>query len=649
MEHKGRLVLLIVAVVSLVAAGTIGLVLHFTKPKDVAPVAHIVPLVDCNPVGFPIDEPNKDTCEARGCIWSKPGTDEAPWCTYKEASSGYLLNGDPEDTQIGHQFTLKKIDSPNLGFGDDVINLGVDVEFHNDHRLRIRFYDKDTARFEVPREALDIEVPSTKPESTLYDFQYTTEPHFGVKVTRKSTNATIFDTSDIPGFIFSDQYIQLTTRLASAHLYGLGEHNHRQFKHNMNWKKWTIFTRDVAPVDEWNLYGAQPMYMNLEEDGNANALLLKNSNAMDIILQPDPTPGVSFRTIGGVLDFYIFLGPTPENIVQQYTMAVGRAPMPPYWALGFQLSRWDYNNITRVKEVVERNIQAGIPLDVQYGDIDYMESKMDFTIDPVKYAGLKEFVDEMHNKGMRYIIILDHIISNNETMHLEKLGKPYKALQDGLAEDVFIRNASGEYLQGEVWPGISYYPDFTLLENATRWWTEQCREFYEDQGIEYDALWIDMNEPSNFEPPGSTDGCQKNSLNYPPYLPNILGGHRDNMLYDKTICMDAKQKWGSHYDVHSLYGHSMSQVTYESMRTLFPKKRPLVLTRSQFAGSGKYASHWLGDNQSQWRQMPWSIPGMLEYGLFGFPYIGADICGFWFEATEEMCQRWMQLGAFYPF
>ena len=32
--------------------------------------------------------------------------------------------------------------------------------------------------------------------------------------------------------------------------------------------------------DEWNLYGAQPMYMNLEEDGNANAVLLLNSNAM---------------------------------------------------------------------------------------------------------------------------------------------------------------------------------------------------------------------------------------------------------------------------------------------------------------------------------------------------------------------------------
>lgn len=36
----------------------------------------------------------------------------------------------------------------------------------------------------------------------------------------------------------------------------------------------------IFEQDEWNLYGAQPMYMNMDEDGNANAVLLLNSNAM---------------------------------------------------------------------------------------------------------------------------------------------------------------------------------------------------------------------------------------------------------------------------------------------------------------------------------------------------------------------------------
>ena len=35
-----------------------------------------------------------------------------------------------------------------------------------------------------------------------------------------------------------------------------------------------------------------------------------------------------------------------------------------------------------------------------------MERKLDFTYDKVKYAGLPEFVDEIHARGQHYIIIL---------------------------------------------------------------------------------------------------------------------------------------------------------------------------------------------------------------------------------------------------
>ncbi|KAM7133396.1 sucrase-isomaltase, intestinal [Molossus nigricans] len=608
-----------------------------TTRSTVAPVTGQCPSEQNDPVNarincLPEQFPTKATCELRGCCWRPWNNSVIPWCFFAN-NHGYTAE-EIKTTNSGLEAKLNRISSPTL-FGNDISSVVLTTESQTPSRFRFKITDPNNRRYEVPHQFVK-EFTGTTATNALYDIQVTENP-FSIKVLRKSNKKVLFDTSIGP-LVYSDQYLQISTRLPSEYFYGFGEHIHKRFRHDLYWKTWPIFTRDQLPGDNNNnLYGHQTFFMCIEDtSGKSFGVFLMNSNAMEIFIQP--TPIITYRITGGILDFYIFLGDTPEQVVQQYQELIGRPTMPAYWSLGFQLSKWNYKSLDVVKEVVKRNRAAGIPFDTQVTDIDYMEDKKDFTYDKVTFNGLPEFVQDLHDHGQKYVIILDPGIAISKRAD----GTPYATYERGNAHKVWVNESDGTTtIIGEVWPGLSVYPDFTN-PNCIEWWANECSIFHNE--VKYDGLWIDMNEVSSFVQ-GSAKGCNDNKFNYPPFTPDIL----DKLMYSKTICMDAVQYWGKQYDVHSLYGYSMAIATEKAIQKVFPNKRSFILTRSTFAGSGRHAAHWLGDNTASWEQMEWSITGMLEFGLFGMPLVGADICGFVVNTTEELCRRWMQLGAFYPF
>ena len=70
---------------------------------------------------------------------------------------------------------------------------------------------------------------------------------------------------------------------------------------------------------------------------------------------------MTWRTIGGILDMYMFMGPSPSEVIQQYTEVIGRSFMPPYWSLGFHVCKFGYKSVNETMDVVKRMKEAKIP------------------------------------------------------------------------------------------------------------------------------------------------------------------------------------------------------------------------------------------------------------------------------------------------
>ena len=61
--------------------------------------------------------------------------------------------------------------------------------------------------------------------------------------------------------------------------------------------------------------------MSKIDQTNVHGQFLLNSNTMEVILQP--LPALTYTTIGGIIDLYIFTGPTPQNVIEQYWPIIG--------------------------------------------------------------------------------------------------------------------------------------------------------------------------------------------------------------------------------------------------------------------------------------------------------------------------------------
>ncbi|KAL3464154.1 glycosyl hydrolases family 31-domain-containing protein [Aspergillus heterothallicus] len=441
----------------------------------------------------------------------------------------------------------------------------------------------------------------------------------------------------------------------------------------------------------------------------SHGVFLRNAHGQEVVLNPR---GLTWRTIGGNIDLTFYSGPSAADVTKQYQRStVGLPAMQKYDTLGFHQCRWGYNNWSEFSDVLANFEKFEIPLEYLWADIDYMHGYRDFTNDQTRfsYNDTKPFLEQLHAGGRHFVPIVDAALY---IPNPEDASDVYDTYTRGAAHDLYIKNPDGSLYVGAVWPGYTVYPDWHHPE-ATSFWANELVLWHENvdfDGVWYDMGEVSSfcvgscgsefrtvnpvhppftlpGEPQNrvyeypegFELSNATEASSASAasvsqasaiesptpsttttylrttptpgvrnVNHPPYVINHVQAGHDLAVH--AVSPNATHVDGyQEYDVHSLYGHMGIRATYQGLMQIYPEKRPFIIARSTFAGSGRWAGHWGGDNHSRWWSMYFSISQALQFSLFGMPMFGVDTCGFSGNTDEELCNRWMQLSAFFPF
>lgn len=414
--------------------------------------------------------------------------------------------------------------------------------------------------------------------------------------------------STLPIFLYTNERTHqfIWNSQSSSSFYGLGEKTGFLNKAGSKISNWNTDIYLPHNKDTVELYQSTPFLIQYDIP-KAVGIYMDNSFRTTFDMQTY-NHQTSIELEDGQLHAYIILGDTLRDVVKNYTKLTGTTPLPPKWTLGYHQSRYSYESSDEVRQIAQRFKQEQIPLDCIFLDIHYMQDYKVFTFHEKQFKDYQNMMKELLELNIDVVPIVDPGIKKDSN---------YPVYKDGIQNKCFSMYPNDKVYYGEVWPGVCAFPDF-FNPRVQAWWADQ-HKIYTEIGIR--GIWNDMNEPAIF-----------NEL--------------------KTIDFDVVHNVGdhqiTHYEAHNLFALYMSKATFDGLKRQ-TNQRPFVLSRSGFAGIQRYATVWTGDNRSFWEHLEMSIPMILNLGMSGVAFAGADVGGFSSDTTPELLVRWTQLGACIPY
>jgi alpha-glucosidase len=555
-------------------------------------------------------------------------------CSFSVAIFVALIFCCPASSMLHSQPSHSSAKPESLASRDAVSTLpnGIEVQVGSLHE-KITALRDDVLRIRIarggslPEDASWAVLPNARHSSVSVAIA-TSNEHFGfrtraliVDLDRKTLELTIrnpegkiLQQDARPVRLDGDAFRIYKTMPLDEHYFGLGDKTGPLDRRD---EAFTLWNTDAYRFQESTdpIYKSIPYFMTYRA-GQAMGVLLDNTWRTSFDFGKESPDAYSFGAVAGPIDYYLFYGPSPKQVVETYAWLTGTPPLPPLWSFGFQQSRYSYMSQDRVLEVANRLRADHIPTDAIYLDIDYQVKNRPFTINSATFPDFSGMIAQLKAKNFHVVTITDLHIANLPESH-------YAPYDSGMAGDHFVKNPDGSVYTGRVWPGPSVFPDFTRRQTRA-WWGSLYTNLHHD-GVE--GFWNDMNEPSVFDSKTKT-------------IPEDVIHHIDEPGF--------AARTATHAEIHDVYGMENSRATFEGLKTLDPESRPFVLTRATYAGGQRYAATWTGDNSSSWNHLRLATPMLENLGLSGFAFSGADVGGFAGTPTSELLTKWFEVAAFQP-
>ena len=304
------------------------------------------------------------------------------------------------------------------------------------------------------------------------------------------------------------------------------------------------------------------------------------------------------------IDYLIFYGETPEQILKKYADLTGKPPMLPEWAAGFWQCKLRYRTQEELLNVAREYKRRNLPLSVIVIDFFHWPRQGEWKFDSKYWPDPKAMVDELNEMGVKLMVSIWPTVEVNCENYSEMS-------QKGL----LVRTERGVPILA-TFRGSTTYFDATNPEARKFVW-EKVKENYYRYGIK--MFWLDEAEPE------------------------MASYDFDNVRY----------YLGNGLEVSNIYPFYYAKAFYEGMKSV-GEDEIVNLIRCAWLGSQRFGVVvWSGDIPSTFESLRNQVKAGLNISLCGIPWWTTDIGGFFGGDPDdpkfrELIIRWFQFGVFCP-